>query len=205
MQIVLTSRHTFSARPARARAKRPTILLGVVTAFVILGAMAASPAMAQSQPDLGKGSHIAYAPAGDSSLRQAGSTQPSGNIRLSPGFSWQESFSGPAWVFEDIAFADSQTGFAAAELGKVLKTDDGGATWSTVMNLGFPYYWYGVQALDAQRAVISGVNNQTGDGVLRWSFDGGSTWSDDILLTGNPYPIRGSLESRSSMTSEASL
>jgi photosystem II stability/assembly factor-like uncharacterized protein len=84
----------------------------------------------------------------------------------------------------------SQTGFAVAELGKVLRTRDGGNTWNTVLNLGFPYYWYGVHAFNAQRAVISGFNNQTGDGVLRWTYDGGQTWSGDIILTGNPDFIR---------------
>ena len=102
------------------------------------------------------------------------------------GYQWDQKFNGPNWVLEDISFADGQNGFAAAELGKVLRTQDGGKTWDTVLNLGFPYYWYGVQALDAQRAVISGFNNSTGDGVLRWTYDAGATWSDDVILTGNP-------------------
>ena len=28
------------------------------------------------------------------------------------------------------------------------------------MNVGFPYYWYGVYALDADNVVISGFDNQ---------------------------------------------
>jgi photosystem II stability/assembly factor-like uncharacterized protein len=102
------------------------------------------------------------------------------------GFQWDQKFEGPNWVLEDISFADPQNGFAAAELGKVLRTQDGGKTWDTVLNLGFPYYWYGVHALDAQRVVISGFNNSTGDGILRWTDDAGATWSKDLTLTGNP-------------------
>jgi len=53
------------------------------------------------------------------------------------------------------------------------------------MDLGFPYYWYGVHALTPDTVVISGFNNQAGfrNGVVRWSFNGGTTWQPDISLT----------------------
>ena len=82
-------------------------------------------------------------------------------------------------MVHDIAFPTASVGYAAAELGQVWKTSDGGDHWTRIMNLGFPYYWYGVHALDADNVVISGFDNSAGSGILRWSHDGGDTWSDD--------------------------
>jgi hypothetical protein len=52
------------------------------------------------------------------------------------------------------------------------------------MNLGFPYYWYGVNAISTDTIVIAGFNNQgqITTGVVRWSFNGGTNWTDDIIL-----------------------
>jgi hypothetical protein len=102
-----------------------------------------------------------------------------------PGANWQLKFSAPGSVFKDVSFANPQVGYIVAELGSVYKSIDGGDNWSSVMNLGFPYYWYGVHALTADTVVIAGFNNQAGfrNGVVRWSFDGGATWQPDISLT----------------------
>ncbi|HEV8112358.1 MAG TPA: hypothetical protein VGR31_06250 [Planctomycetota bacterium] len=81
-----------------------------------------------------------------------------------------------------ISMGTSQVGFAAGELGIVLKTVDGGSNWTTILNQGFPYYWYGCHAFDANTVVVSGFQNQSGDGVLRWSDDGGAHWSADVVL-----------------------
>ena len=112
------------------------------------------------------------------------SVQPASPGKPSGGFTWTEQFRGGNWVFEDLSFGDVDHGFAVAELGRVLRTQDGGESWDAVLNLGFPYYWYGVHTFDASRAVISGFNNRTGDGLLRWTGDGGDTWSDDVILAG---------------------
>jgi BNR/Asp-box repeat len=86
-------------------------------------------------------------------------------------------------VVHDISFANSQIGYAAAELGQVWKTTNGGANWTEIMNLGFPYYWYGVQASGANDVVISGFNDSNFQGMIRFSHDGGQTWTSDIVLT----------------------
>jgi hypothetical protein len=99
-------------------------------------------------------------------------------------FSWLLKFSAPGKVFKDISFANPQVGYIVTELGSVYKTTNGGDNWVSVMNLGFPYYWYGVHALTQDTVIISGFNDQ-GDihtGVARWSFNGGTTWTNDITL-----------------------
>ena len=96
---------------------------------------------------------------------------------------WQKLATIPGAVIHDISFATQKVGFAAAELGQVWKTIDGGHTWAEVMNLNFPYYWYGVKALTANDVVISGFNDSNFEGIIRWSHDGGKTWTSDIVLT----------------------
>ena len=99
-------------------------------------------------------------------------------------FSWELKFSVTGKVFKDVSFATPMVGYIVTELGAVYKTTDGGNNWTSVMNFGFPYYWYGVDALSADTVVISGFNNQ-GDihsGVVRWSFNGGTSWTNDIIL-----------------------
>jgi photosystem II stability/assembly factor-like uncharacterized protein len=96
----------------------------------------------------------------------------------------------PGAVIHDIAFPSALVGYAAAELGQVWKTTDGGDHWTRIVNLGFPYYWYGVYAFDDENLVISGFDNQAGSGILRWSADGGDTWSEDVVLTERGWSMR---------------
>jgi photosystem II stability/assembly factor-like uncharacterized protein len=96
----------------------------------------------------------------------------------------------PGAVIHDLAFPTESIGYAAAELGQVWKTTDGGDHWTRILNLGFPYYWYGVAALDADTVVISGFDDQNSLGILRWSHDGGQTWSDDVVLTNRGWSMR---------------
>ena len=103
---------------------------------------------------------------------------------------WRQLATLPGAVIHDISFPTPLVGYAAAELGQVWKTTNGGSNWTEIMNVGFPYYWYGVHALSANEVVISGFNDSNFEGVLRWSHDGGSTWSDDIILTTNGWSFR---------------
>jgi photosystem II stability/assembly factor-like uncharacterized protein len=140
-----------------------------------------------SGPYLGKGPIVSYAPtepAFSSPSRPLAPSQVKGT------FAWEQKFEGASWVFTDLSLGDAQTIFASAELGKVLKSSDGGATWTVSLNQGFPYYWNGVHAFNAQRAVISGNDNQTSAGLIRWTFDGGETWSEAEVLQGDGWPQR---------------
>jgi hypothetical protein len=93
-------------------------------------------------------------------------------------------------VITDLAFPTSTVGYASAELGRVWKTTDGGETWTVIMDLGFPYYWYGVNALSENDVVISGFDNSNWRGLLRWSHDGGQTWDPDVVLTTDGWSMR---------------
>jgi len=153
------------------------------SAFILV--VAAGPALASGQY-LGKGSTLSYAP---TELGSA-SSLPAAGAGLDGSIVWEQKFQGPNWVIRDLSLGDSQTVFAVAELGRVLTTSDGGETWTVSINLGFPYYWYGVHAFDSQTAIISGFNNSTSAGLFRWTFDGGNTWSDAQVLQGIGWPTR---------------
>ena len=98
---------------------------------------------------------------------------------------WTQQATLPGAVIHDISFPTASVGYAAAELGQVWKTTNGGASWTEIVNVGFPYYWYGVHALSASDLVVSGFNDSSGEGIIRWSHDGGRTNGNemgDVLL-----------------------
>lgn len=99
-------------------------------------------------------------------------------------YSWNLNFTVPGKVFKDVSFVNPQLGYIVTELGAVYKTTNGGLNWVSKLNLGFPYYWYGVFALSPDTVIISGFNNQGNihSGVIRWSYNGGTTWTPDITL-----------------------
>ena len=103
-------------------------------------------------------------------------------LDVESGFTWTRQATFPNVVFIDLSFADDSVGYACAELGIAYKTTNSGTTWTRVMNLGFPYYWYGVSALSRERAIVSGFNNTEGTGIYRWTTDGGSTWDSIVKL-----------------------
>jgi photosystem II stability/assembly factor-like uncharacterized protein len=114
------------------------------------------------------------------SAASAGSDRP--GLDADSGFTWNLQATLPSTVLIDLSFADDSVGYACAELGIVYKTTNLGATWSRIMNLGFPYYWYGVSAVSRQRAIVTGFNNTAGTGIYRWTTDGGSSWDSIVTL-----------------------
>ncbi len=84
----------------------------------------------------------------------------------------------------DLSFVSGTKGFAAGGNGQILKTTDGAKTWAPVLTSVYPYYWNGVQALNKNDVVIIGeINSQQPQAVMRWSHDGGDTWSDDLIVS----------------------
>ena len=128
---------------------------------------------------------ISFIPASSDQTTKGAGKEAATAEKLIPGANWVLKFTALGRVFKDVSFANPQVGYIVTELGSVYKSTDGGDNWQSVMDLGFPYYWYGVHALTPDTVVISGFNNQAvfRNGVVRWSFDGGTTWQPDISLT----------------------
>ncbi len=123
-------------------------------------------------------------------VRPAMTTRPAA-LRVAPTANqWTQLATLPGAVVHDISFPTATVGYAAAELGQVWKTTDGGAHWSEIVNLGFPYYWYGVTTLGPKDVVVSGFDDSNFEGIIRWSHDGGHTWTSDIVLTTTGWSYR---------------
>jgi photosystem II stability/assembly factor-like uncharacterized protein len=92
-------------------------------------------------------------------------------------------------VVHDVTFVSPTVGYAAAELGQVWQTTDGGAHWARILNRGFPYYYYGIYASE-ETVIASGFNDSSGEGVLTESDNGGTTWNQDRILSPNAWAGR---------------
>jgi len=102
---------------------------------------------------------------------------------------WHEVAALPDTWIQDLSFVSARVGFATGGNGQVLRTTDGGVTWQAVIDSPNPYYWYGIRALTPNDIVATGFYNsdQSYAAMIRWSHDGGDTWSDDLVLTTNKY------------------
>ena len=99
---------------------------------------------------------------------------------------WTKLATLPNAVVHDVAFSSAKTGYAAAELGQVWKTTDGGKKWTEILDRGFPYYYYGI-AVTGKVVVASGFDDSNSEAILSQSNDGGKTWSADTILSTNAW------------------
>jgi photosystem II stability/assembly factor-like uncharacterized protein len=97
-----------------------------------------------------------------------------------PANTWTKLANLPNAVVHDVTFVSPTEGYAAAELGQVWKTTDGGNHWTKILNRGFPDYYYGIYA-SGQTIMATGFDDNTLDGLLSASADGGSSWDDTDL------------------------
>jgi len=106
-----------------------------------------------------------------------------------PGNTWQLLATLPGAVIHDLVFVSATIGYAAAEGGQVWKTTNGGKNWTLVLNLGYPYYFYGLAAPTSRTIAVTGFIDSSTEqaGILRWSEDGGKTWSADIMPSANVW------------------
>lgn len=81
-----------------------------------------------------------------------------------------------------VSFVDSNVGYAVGDMNTIIKTTDGGAGWSVISTPGFSE-WVKVHFADEQTGWM--LNSPDfGDGIVRKTTDGGSTWTDlDMLGT----------------------
>jgi photosystem II stability/assembly factor-like uncharacterized protein len=106
-----------------------------------------------------------------------------------PANTWNKLGTMSGAVVHDVVFVSPTAGYAAAELGQVWTTTNGGASWTKILNRGFPYYYYGIQ-VTGQTIVASGFNDSTSEGILTQSNDGGATWQADTILSDNAWAGR---------------
>ncbi|MCH6551604.1 MAG: hypothetical protein IH804_06280, partial [Planctomycetes bacterium] len=76
-------------------------------------------------------------------------------------------------VLRAVDFVDNLTGYAVGNNGIIIKTTDGGATWTDVQDLGYTNTLYGVHfPVDTQTGYVVGASTR----ILK-TGNGGSTWT----------------------------
>ena len=90
------------------------------------------------------------------------------------GWCWQEVV-GQVKYLNDVAFWDTQTGWAVGERGAILHTGDGGAIWQW-QNGPVTATLQHVDFVSSQSGWILGIHPDGGNVVLLKTDDGGTTW-----------------------------
>ena len=82
-------------------------------------------------------------------------------------------------TLRDVTFVDADRGWAVGDLGVILKTDDGGLTWSPQQSdtLG---HLDSVAMFNSKRGLVVGgayePHTRIGRGIVLWTADGGDSW-----------------------------
>ncbi len=178
------------------RCLREICLLGAAASCMVGLSVPASPLLAAS-PDLALSRYVtARVPVAGPSV-EVGAVRPAGlsprGAEMTPAGhpanTWTKLATLPGAVVHDVAFASATVGYAAAELGQVWETTNGGASWTRILNRGFPYYYYGIAA-NGKTVFASGFDDSTGTAILSESKDGGKTWQADVTLSTNAWAGR---------------
>ncbi|MBN1464447.1 T9SS type A sorting domain-containing protein, partial [candidate division KSB1 bacterium] len=88
-------------------------------------------------------------------------------------------------VLLSLYFKDAQSGFAIGLSGTILKTVDGGKTWS-LQSTDLEYAFYSMHFLDQNDGLICGADRDQRGIILR-TTDGGSTWA--LIDASFDYPL----------------
>ncbi|MBI3194141.1 MAG: T9SS type A sorting domain-containing protein, partial [Ignavibacteriae bacterium] len=93
----------------------------------------------------------------------------------------QPSTSGTTRSLRDVAFS-GQTGYVVGDSGTILKTTNGGQTWSTPKNTNLPanVNWKAIYLFDASICLVLG--SQGNNAVLYSTFNGARSWSHENTI-----------------------
>ncbi len=78
-------------------------------------------------------------------------------------------------ILYSVFFTDSNNGYAAGDFGTIIKTTDGGTTW-TIYYSGNPIVLRSIFFTDNNTGYIAGQDGSTGDLILK-TTNAGSTWN----------------------------
>ncbi len=97
---------------------------------------------------------------------------------------------GGAWYWENpvpqgdtisaMTFVDADTGWVVGSAGLIMKTNDGGATW-TPQGGASQTFFDAVVFADARTGWACGQDSTTGDAAMYGTTDGGATWAPQAL------------------------
>jgi|GEM_PF-2583416 len=96
------------------------------------------------------------------------------------GTDWSPIPSGTVNSLSGVSFGDEMTGYAVGQDGIILKSTDGGLTWTNIRSQRGPWL-SNVNALDP-----SNVATVSENGELLHSSDGGNNWTT-LVIPGNPW------------------
>jgi photosystem II stability/assembly factor-like uncharacterized protein len=94
-----------------------------------------------------------------------------------PSYSWKRTLTGSKEQFRGLSAVNASTAWVSGTTGTVLRTSDGGATWSSVGPAGTESLQFrDIEAFDATHAVILSIGNGT-DSRVYVTKDGGASWT----------------------------
>ncbi len=101
------------------------------------------------------------------------------------GKTWKKGETGTRQLLYDVSMADAKRGWAVGQQGTVLRTEDGGLTWTRQMNnkVAEDTHLFGVHAIDANTAWAVG---EWGGRI--YTDDGGKSWQDRSLTIDQLHP-----------------
>ncbi len=101
------------------------------------------------------------------------------------GASWSaQSTPSDAYAFKSVSFTDISTGTAVGDIGTIVRTVNGGTTWTFQYNTAFDNYQtlYAVDFHDATNGITVGVS-----GRILWTTNGGSNWNTPAVNPASVY------------------
>lgn len=110
-------------------------------------------------------------------------------IKTTNGLSWASKPSGTVNTLKSISFNSDSNGIAVGSGRTVLRSSDGGETWTpvTVSSVPITVTWNDVYFIRGGGvATAVGVDAVTGSGYLITTVDSGATWVSQVLPPGTP-------------------